>query len=393
MPLSAHDMMRVVRQVDPTAVPDALHSLGVGLGGTDLVVYLVDFEQRELMPVPDRAAHAKAPEPQPVASSPAGRCFTEQRVVIAQADDGIRVWAPIVEGSDRTGVLAVTMRESGEMTQDDCQDLAHFAGYLIATLARTTDLYNLYRRRHSMTLAASIQWDLLPPLSLSSPQLITAGALEPAYHVGGDSFDYALNENSFHLAIVDAAGHGIGAALVSVLAVGSYRHDRREGLRVVDIHANLDEVIATHHPSRTFATGQLAHVDLATGTMSWTNAGHPLPLLVRSGTLERELACQPTLPWGFGRLAEERSVPTAEEDLVPGDRVLFYTDGVVEARNREGEYFGVERLTRLVCEHSAESLPPEEVVRKIVKAVIDHKVEPLSDDATLALFQWNGPSP
>ncbi len=391
MPLSLQDVIRVARQADPASASDALHSLVAAIGGTDLIVYLVDFEQKTLMPIPDRETHSVAPKPEEIASSMAGRAFTERRVVSTGREGGTRVWAPLVEASDRTGVLALTVPEESETSLLECEDLALFAGYLIATLARGTDLYNLYRRRRSMTLAASIQWDLLPPLILTTRQVTAAGMLEPAYDVGGDSFDYVFNDNFFQMAIVDAAGHGIDAALISVLAVGSYRHDRREGQSLDRIHANLDRALSAHYPSTAFATGQLARIDVTTGTMWWTNAGHPLPLLVRGGTVERELTCHPTPPWGFGHLARAESVPMATEELTPGDRVLFFTDGVVEARNPGGEFFGVERLVELIEQHGSEDVRPEEAVRRIGRAVIDHNVDPLSDDATLVLCQWNGP--
>lgn len=76
-----------------------------------------------------------------------------------------------------------------------------------------------------------MQWDLLPPLVLRTPNVAIAGMLEPAYDVGGDCFDYALNDRVLSISVMDAMGHGVGAALISALAVGSYRHDRREGRR------------------------------------------------------------------------------------------------------------------------------------------------------------------
>jgi serine phosphatase RsbU (regulator of sigma subunit) len=392
MPIDLQSAMRAARQVDPGSVPDVLSSLAAEIGATDLVVYLVDFEQKTLLPVPDRGTHSVVPKPEEIANSMAGRAFAERRVVAMPSDEATRLWAPLLEGPDRTGVLAFTVQDQSETVLRDCEDLSLLAGYLIATLARSTDLYNLYRRRRSMTLAASIQWDLLPPLTLTSHSLNAAGMLEPAYDVGGDSFDYALNDNFFEMAIVDAAGRGITAAMISVLAVGSYRHDRREGQGLDRIHANLDEVLATHQPPSAFATGQLARVDLATGEMSWTNAGHPLPLLVRGDEVERELQCRPTPPWGFGHLKADAAVPISREQLVPGDQVLFYTDGVVESRDANGEFFGLDRLARLVTEHSAVGARPEETARRVIRAILDHTGDPLPDDATLVLWEWDGPS-
>jgi len=76
--------------------------------------------------------------------------------------------------------------------------------------------------------------------------------------------------------------------------------------------------------------------------------------------------------------------------LEPGDSVLFYTDGVVEAHLPGREQFGVERLTDLVGQHAADQLEPEEIVRRLVRAVLDHQDDHLADDATMVLVQWNG---
>jgi serine phosphatase RsbU (regulator of sigma subunit) len=262
---------------------------------------------------------------------------------------------------------------------------------LIATQARTTDLYNLHRRRRSLSLAASMQWDLLPPLVLKTPAVNLAGLLEPAYEVGGDCFDYALNDASLNVGVMDAMGHGVGSALISALAIGSYRHDRREGRSLEHIHTNIDEVIAAHCPPFAFATGQLAQLDIESGTLTWTNAGHPLPFLIREGSVIGEIECRPTPPWGLGSAVERDATPSvASASLEPGDSVLFYTDGVTEAHKPGGELFGVERLVDVIGKHASDQAEPEEIVRQVVTAILEYKADQLADDATLVLIRWNG---
>src|SRR5688572_27479789 len=96
-------------RVDPAAIPEILEELALGIDGRDVVLYLVDFGQTTLEPFPDRATHAELPTTEPVATSMAGRAFVDQRVVTADRPEGVRVWIPVVEGSDRTGVLALTL--------------------------------------------------------------------------------------------------------------------------------------------------------------------------------------------------------------------------------------------------------------------------------------------
>ena len=377
--------------LDPGAVPDVVLKLATGFGATDVIVYLVDFAQQTLEPLPTRRTHAELPHSEDVASTMAGRAFVDCGPTVADRPDGQRVWVPIIEGSDRTGVLAVTVPAATEEVVAACEVLGLFAGYLIATQARSTDLYNLHRRRRALSLAASMQWDLLPPLVLKTAQMSVAGLLEPAYDVGGDCFDYALNDAVFDLGIFDPVGHGTQSALIAALCVGSYRHDRRESAGLEQIHDNLDRALTGQFPDVVFATGQLARVDLRDGEMVWTNAGHPPPMLIRHGQVVGELDCPPTLPWGLGSLTAA-SAPTATTALEPGDGVLFYTDGVVESHAPGGEPFGVERLADLVGQHASDQAEPEEVLRRLVRSVLEHQQDGLSDDATIVLFQWNGPS-
>lgn len=384
--------MRAAQAADPAAVPDVVLKIAGDFGASDVVVYLVDFAQTTLEPLPDRSTHAEIAKSEAVGTTMAGRAFVDQRPTWVERSEGVRLWAPILEGSDRTGVLAVTVPEATDDIVLACEELGLFAGYLIATQARTTDVYNLHRRRRSLSLAASMQWDLLPPLVLRTDRMTVAALLEPAYEVGGDCFDYALNEPVLDLGVFDPVGHGVASALIAALNVGSYRHDRRRGQSLEQMHANMDLTMGRQFPDPTFATGQLARVDLDTGELTWTNAGHPLPMLIRGGRVIGQLDCPATLPWGLGSFAPATPSPVATEALEPGDSVLFYTDGVIEAHLPGKEEFGVERLADLTGQHASDQLEPEEIVRRLVRSLLEHQDDRLTDDATLVLFKWNGPT-
>lgn len=372
---------------DPASVPQVLRRAAAGLSAADLVVYLADFGQTVLEPIREHFGDPGLVTPEHISTTLAGRCFMDQRVLSTERDDGVRVWAPIVEGSDRTGVLALTVSEAHDEVLAACEELGLFAGYLIAAQARCTDLYNLHRRRRSMSLAASMQWDLLPPLLMRTDSVSIAGLVEPAYDVGGDCFDYALNGPMFDFTIMDAMGHGVRSALVAALAMGSYRHDRREGRALEDIHRNLSSTIDSYYHDSSFSTGVLGQLDLASGLMSWTNAGHPLPLLIRNGRVVKELACPPTPPWG----TIPRDPTVATESLEPGDSVLLYTDGVSEARTPEGAEFGVDRLTDLINRNASQLLRPQQILQTLLHGIRDHLNGDPRDDATFVLIQWHGP--
>jgi hypothetical protein len=379
--------LRSARASNPAAIPEIVGHAAAELGATDVVTYLVDFGQTVLEPLPDRSTHADLPITESVTGTMAGRSFTDQQVVTADRDEGVRVWVPLLEGSDHTGVVALTLPAVDDRLLEACEELGLFAGFLIAAEARCTDAYNLYRRRHSMSLAASMQWDLLPPLVLTTDTVTVAGIVEPAYDVGGDCFDYASNGPVFDFAIMDAMGHGVGSAVIASLAMGSYRHGRREGRSLVGMHDDLTASINAQYGDMSFATGLLGRISVGTGELTWTNAGHPLPLLVRGGRVIGELHCDPTTPWGVG--VGEPTVAT--ECLEPGDSLLLYTDGVTDARTPEGEQFGLERLIDLTEQNSSMLMKPEVIARRLVASVREHQQDELLDDATVVLVRWEGP--
>lgn len=376
----------------PTDVAGSVSAIAQAAGAVDVVVYLVDFEQTVLVPLPSLGAHVELPVREPVEGTMAGRAFQGQEVVSAPRDEGCRVWAPILEGSDRTGVLALTLAVPfDEASSKRCTELGVLAGCLIAAEARYTDLYNLVRQRKAMSLAASMQWDLLPPLNLRTPEVASAALLEPAYEVGGDCFDHAVNGSNLDATIMDAMGHGVRSSMVASLALGTYRHDRREGQSLAVIHERLDQVLAKELNSDgfgAFVTGQLIRLALRTGELSWINAGHPLPLLVRQGRVLGTLRCHPSTPWGLGSPLQEQ----ASEGLEPGDSVLFYTDGVVEGRSPDGEPFGLDRLISTVERTVASRRLTGELLRLLVHEILVHQTNRLRDDATLLLVTWNGPT-
>ena len=133
----------------------------------------------------------------------------------------------------------------------------------------------------------------------------------------------------------------------------------------------------------------LAELETGTGMLSWVNAGHPEPLLLRGGKLVRFMHSRPTLPLGLvvtGRPAT--TVTVGREQLQPDDRVLLYTDGVTEARSPTGAFFGDRALIDLLGRNLAAGLPAPETMRRVVRALLDHQQGQLTDDATLLLLEW-----
>ncbi|GEB58791.1 PP2C family protein-serine/threonine phosphatase [Streptomyces gardneri] len=354
------------------------------VGGRDVSILLQDYEQMLLVPLPGRGLMVGDPEP--VEGSPAGESFLSRRTVEVPRDGNVRMYLPLLDGSDQVGAMAVTL---DSVDDDDRRLLRRLAGLvadMIVTKDAYTDLFFQTRRRAPMSVAAEIQWSLLPPLSMTVPQVEVAGILEPAYTVAGDSFDYALNGDILHVAMIDAMGHGLDAATMATVAIGAYRHTRRAGTGLSQVYAFMDKAINEQFGHDHFVTAQMMCLNVATGRLQWVNAGHPAPLLIRGRAVVDRLESPTTLPVGFG--GEEPVV--SERMLQPGDRLLCFTDGLIEEHQPGGEQFGEEQLiectNRAVRDHTA----VRPVVRALSHALKQGRGGVTSDDATIFLIEWRG---
>jgi serine phosphatase RsbU (regulator of sigma subunit) len=178
----------------------------------------------------------------------------------------------------------------------------------------------------------------------------------------------------------------MASVLMSAAAINSLRNARREGSGLEAAYHDTGEVIGTQFGQSNFVTGQIGALSPDTGELTWLNAGHPLPLLVRDDTFIGELACAASPPMGLGESVRE----TATVKLQPGDRVLFYTDGAVETRSVEGEEFGVPRLADFLVRATFVRVTPAETVRRLSASIMAYNGRVLNDDATLLLIDYEG---
>ncbi len=354
------------------------------VGGRNVSVLLQDYEQLMLVPLPGR--RLVVGEPETIGDSPAGRAFLDSAAVEVPQADGVRLYLPLLDGSDQVGVMALTV---DTLDDDDRRLLRRLAGLvadMLVTKDSYTDQFSQARRREPMSVAAEIQWSLLPPLRMSVPQVEVAGILEPAYKVAGDSFDYALNDDILHVAVIDAMGHGLDAAVMATAAIGAYRHSRRADVALSEIYAYMDKVIAEQFGPEHFVTAQMMRLNISTGYMQWVNAGHPPPLLIRDHKVIRMLNSPTTLPVGFG--GEDPLI--SEQMLQRGDRVLSFTDGLIEERQAGGRQFGMEQLIDIVTRVGRTETGVRAMVRALSHTLKQARGGLTSDDATIFLIEWRG---
>jgi hypothetical protein len=368
------------RQAAPDEVGSFLSSRVAGFGMRDLSVFVTDYEQRRLVPIVGSAAG----ESIALDGSTGGTAFTTARQAVEAVEDGWRLWSVVGDGAARIGVIAVTVAEDDDEARSLADSLAGVTAALLVTRGQCTDAYTVLQRSEAFSLAAEMQWALLPPLSLDSGRVSVAGLIQPAYEVGGDSFDYALNGDVLDFAVFDAMGHGLESSQLAHLAVSSYRHSRRAGLDLPATYLAMDAAITTQGNGESFVTCVLGRLELGTGNLTWINVGHPLPLLVRDGKVAGPLICAPTLPAGLGGgLAE-----TARAALRPDDRIFCVTDGVIDSHRPGGEDFGQKRLVDFLNSSAESRFDTAETVRRLSHTVLDLHGS-LSDDTTAFLVHFH----
>lgn len=367
----------------PDDIPLVAARFGALAGIGDVVLYLADLSQRLLVPFgsSDRT-------PLVIDGTLAGRAFRTSSTALGEEVNGgaRRVWAPLLDGADRLGVLEAVLDQPTPVAVKRCEQLAGIVSELVITKGQYGDGIQLLRRVKPLTLAAEMRWSLSPPQTFTGQTVGVAGILEPAHEVAGDAFDYALAGSDLHIAIFDAMGHGLRASRLANLALLSYRHSRRRGYSLEETYAAMDEVVEAEFGGDHFVTAQMAVVGLETGRLRWINAGHPHPMLVRNGAATAVPPADIAIPVGLGgRVAE-----VGEFTLEPDDRLLFYSDGVTEARSQDGTEFGVDRLRDFLVRAVSSHEPHPETVRRLIHALLDHQRDHLDDDATVLLLHWIG---
>ncbi|HWC10643.1 MAG TPA: SpoIIE family protein phosphatase [Acidimicrobiales bacterium] len=378
------DLVQASHLVVPDDVPALVAEHARGLGVEDAALYLVDYEQRVLAPVPNPDGPGR--DEVVIDATLAGWCYRTLEIQQTTGDDGRgRMWVPVLDGVERLGVLELVVGAD----EPDIDDVRAFAG-LIAEVVMTKqaygDLFERVRRRRPMSVAAELAWRLLPPLTFGTDRVVISGVVAPVYELGGDSFDYSVDAHTARIAVFDAMGHGLEAGLLASVAMAASRSSRRTGTDLVGTAAAIDHAVATQFGPDRFVTAVLAELDLPSGRLRWSVCGHPPPLLLRNGRIVKTLVGEVAPPLGVSG-----AVVVTEEMLEPADQVLFFTDGVVEARSAEGEFFGVDRLVDMVTRTSAAATPPPETMRRLLHAILDHQDGELQDDATIVVLEWRGP--
>lgn len=298
------------------------------------------------------------------------------RTEVPRADGG-RLHLPLGRRGQVIGVLSADAEVSRvadlmPMSIAVCSALLASQGH--------SDLVPVLRGAGGLGLPATIQHQLLPLLNYSDEIVEIGGLIEPAYDIAGDAFDYAVNRDLVHMAVFDGVGHGLRASTIAMISVGAYRQSRRTARSLPELAAAVDQALAPALHRGEYVTGLLVQIDPARNRMSIWNAGHPSPILAHSGT-SLALDNPPVHPpFGLGGKTRDDAV---HHDLLPGDLLLLYSDGVVHARDVGGQFLGHQFLLESVAAGSTAAIPLRMLCRQMTNRVRSHVGGSLRDDATV----------
>nr|WP_237551635.1 PP2C family protein-serine/threonine phosphatase [Streptomyces sp. SID8367] len=354
-------------------------------GALSVDLLMADYSLTLLQPVTELPHTA---EPVPVHASPAGRAFASQdpHTRSVAGEGSVDLFLPVTVRGDRLGILAVRVPEERCTPQEinELTDLAEILGHEIVVADRDTDVYLQARRASRLTLAAEMQWQLLPGRSYTRTEYAIGAQLEPAYAIHGDNFDWAATGDTLTLTVTNGMGEGIEASLLTNLAVNALRNARRAGIGIADQAALADQALYAQHRGERYVSTLLLSFDLATERVQTVDAGSPQLWRQRDRTVD-QVPFEAQLPLG---MFEETDYVVQEFEVRRGDRLLFVSDGVYSALSQSGEAYGERRLARAI--QAASLLPASAVPRAILQELAVHVNADAEDDALVVCLDWFG---
>jgi serine phosphatase RsbU (regulator of sigma subunit) len=377
---------RALRTAAPHELLDAVSRVLVEeYAAQSVELFLADYGLTVLQPVSELPHTADAVS---VHNSPAGRAFGAQEPFLEGVrDNAVRVHLPVTVRGDRLGVLSVTMRDREAVREllGELADVAEVLAHEVLVAERDTDVYLRARRKDRLTLAAEMQWQLLPGRSCSRPEYDLGAQLEPAYAIFGDNFDWSADADRLMLYVTNGMGEGIEASLLTNLAINALRNARRAGIAIDDQAALADQAVYAHYRGRCYLSVLMLDFELSTGRVKVVDAGSPQLLRLREGVVER-VDFEAQLPLG---MFEETDYVVQEFQAEPGDRLVFVSDGVYAVASPKGEAYGDAALARAIT--STRLLSAAEVPRALLRELTGHRGQSApQDDAVVVCLDWRG---
>ena len=298
--------------------------------------------------------------------------------------------APITDAAGCIGMVAIYsrahVRRFGEEDLELLVSLASAAALRIRNVALAEEAAARRVQDRELALAHDIQMAMLPRRMPERREIEMAAALIPARAVGGDLYDFMLIDDALWFVVADAAGKGVSAALFMAVTRTLFRAIAHGEATVSSVVSRMNAELARDNEGQFFVTAAVGRVDLKSGEVSFSSAGHPPALRVSAGTPPAPLSSEGGMALG---IIEDAAYDEGKVRLAPGDLLLLYTDGVTEAINNTGELFSDRRLAGVLADAHGRAVT--DVVNAVVSSVNAFAAGvPQEDDITVLGLRYAG---
>jgi len=276
--------------------------------------------------------------------------------------------APLADAAGTIGLIALSSRmHVRQFTDADLEMLSSLASAAALRVRNVALAEEAAARRvleHELSLAHDMQMAMLPRRLPSRPELEMAAALTPARSVGGDLYDCIEDADGVWFIVADVSGKGVAAALYVAVAKTLFRATVQNAAGVADVVGRMNRELCRDNEQMMFVTAIVGRVTFAAGTVVACDAGHNPALVVKPGGRVTPVDLGKGVALG---VVEDHVFTERSLQLESGDTLLLYTDGITDARNRQGEMFGSARLEQIAG--YVANLPVGEMVPALVSAV------------------------
>jgi sigma-B regulation protein RsbU (phosphoserine phosphatase) len=295
----------------------------------------------------------------------------------------------LISGGKTIGTLHVYTSAPHEFTEEEARLFRSVASQAATAIEKSQLLQEQVAKlqmEHELKLAADVQRRMLPTKPPIIPGIDIHASATFSAQVGGDFYDFlVMPEGRTGIAIADTVGKSIPAAILMASVRSALKAQAQNIFKIGDVMSNVNRMLCEDSLPSEFVTLVYAVLDSKTKRMAYSNAGHDPPMLLRHGEIRKLDTGGPLLGVMPEATFEQESL-----QLEPGDTLLFYTDGAIDAMDYRGQRWGRERFTESFIRHAAEPYTAEELATQIlwdIRRFAGFRIR--TDDLTLMVIRVN----
>ena len=289
----------------------------------------------------------------------------------------------VAQGQFDTPLPTIKHHDEIHQLRDSFENMQHSLTDYIEELKDTTA--SKASMENELKIAHGIQMSMLPKTYPAFPErndIDIYGQVTPAKAVGGDLYDFFIRDEKLFFCIGDVSGKGVPASLVMAVTRSLFRNIAAHTVEPDKVVEGLNDALSDNNETSMFVTLFVGVLDLATGRLCYSNAGHNIPLLVTSDATIT-LSCNPNIPAG---ISSGWKFTSQQIDLKAGTTLFLYTDGLNEAEDINHNQFGMERMQQIAATADKQ---PQSVIAAMKEAVEQFVGEAeQSDDMTMFAIQY-----